>query len=253
MMPIYKLILLLGVVCWATVIIATPAADLTSANQLATDGKYSEAIQLYENIHAAGYRSENLYYNWGNAHFHSQNYPAAILAYERALLINPNDADTQLNLSIANAHITDQVEPIPTFFLVRIWNTCINLLPSRTWAVLTLLLLWVATTTLILRMLYPQRIPYRWAPALTTIMFILASLSLLFGYLRYQGEFKSNAAIVFAKEIPLKAQANTDAETLVTLHEGVKVAIEHTEGGWFRIRLANGEEGWIPSDALQLI
>ena len=54
--------------------------------------QYSEAVDIYNEILAGGEVSSDLYYNLGNAYYKS-GFPAkAILCYERALLLDPNNA-----------------------------------------------------------------------------------------------------------------------------------------------------------------
>ena len=95
---------------------------ITDANQSYSDGDFQEAVEWYEQVLANGYEAPQLYYNLGNSYFKSNNLPAAILNYERAKRLAPNDEDITFNLKLANLKTLDKTEPIPPLFFKVCWN-----------------------------------------------------------------------------------------------------------------------------------
>jgi tetratricopeptide (TPR) repeat protein len=125
------------------ILVATPAnADQyakynNTGNQLAHEGRYSDALNHYETarierpgtpeidynignvFHAMGEFDTALvayqealsgvaeplvpstYYNMGNTLYRKSDFPSALEAYKRALLANPNDRDAKFNLELA--------------------------------------------------------------------------------------------------------------------------------------------------------
>src|SRR5882672_4518429 len=63
---------------------------------------YEKSIRLYEELIKAKYVSIEVYYNLGNAYFKAGNFAKAIINYERALKMDPDDEDVNFNLKIAS-------------------------------------------------------------------------------------------------------------------------------------------------------
>jgi len=64
----------------------------------------------------------------------------------------------------------------------------------------------------------------------------------------------THPAIVFAKETEVRAEPNLRSETSFTLHEGTKVlVIEDYNSDWSKIKLLNGETGWMASSELKAL
>jgi len=86
---------------------------------------------------------------------------------------------------------------------------------------------------------------------------ILSALGvLLFVFFAYShlNYLKSNRfAIVFEQEIAVKAAPTASAETNFELHEGAKVKLIENLDDWYKIKLADGKIGWMPSNALKEI
>ena len=71
---------------------------------------YREAISLYLESLARDGQSATVYYNLGNAYFRNDNLGKAVISYERALRINPTDADARQNLDFVRSRIQDRPE-----------------------------------------------------------------------------------------------------------------------------------------------
>lgn len=106
-------------------------ADADKAYQ---ENKYAEAIKMYENILATQGESAVVYYNLGNSYFKEKNMAKAVLNYERALLLNPGDADIRFNLDMARSKTVDQITPATEVFIVTWINSLTNMQSERGWA-----------------------------------------------------------------------------------------------------------------------
>ena len=94
---------------------------------------YASAIQIYEALLKEGEAAE-VYYNLGNSYYKAGDIAKAILNYERALLIQPGNADIRANLEIARAKTIDKVIPVPEVFFVSWTKSLINCLSVDAWA-----------------------------------------------------------------------------------------------------------------------
>ena len=90
---------------------------INKANEMYAQGKYQDAAIVYENILKQGYESAELYFNLGNAYYKQNVIATAILNYEKALQLSPNDDDIKYNLELANRFVVDKIEVLPVFFI----------------------------------------------------------------------------------------------------------------------------------------
>ena len=102
-----------------------------AANAAYADGRYEEAAAMYQSL-LDEQPDATLYYNLGNARFKQGELAQAILNYERALRLQPNNKDAQYNLAFAQSRITDNIVE-QDFFLSSWARTVRNCLSERTW------------------------------------------------------------------------------------------------------------------------
>ena len=89
------------------------------ANEKYEQQNYDSCIVLLDSIVNMGFESTDLYYNLGNAWFKNGEIAKAILYYEKAKKLEPNNADVNYNLALANTKIADKIEAVPVFFLTK--------------------------------------------------------------------------------------------------------------------------------------
>jgi len=223
--------------------------------QAYTDGVWDQAVSSWKGIEALGVESVDLYYNLGNASFKAGDVAYAILYYEKALKLNPSNADVRFNLAYAQEFTQDHIEAVPEFFL-KTWGRRLSYaLPSGVWAALALLL-FAAALALALLFLLSSRTGARRAGFFGGIVALLLAL-LCFANAQSQKSsyFKADSAIVVktvtsAKSSPGAALSATD---LFVLHEGTKVKLLDTVGDWYQIEIADGRQGWLLSTDLEII
>ena len=87
---------------------ATLQGIFDAANLSAARGDYANAIHGYSELVDAGVRDENVYFNFATALAESGDYPRAILYFEKALTIRPNDTEAVDNLQAAEKELEDQ-------------------------------------------------------------------------------------------------------------------------------------------------
>ena len=224
-----------------------------SANKAFSNKKYDEAIQLYESILDKNYQSSELYFNLGNCFFQKKEWGKTILNYERALLITPNETAILHNLSLAKSNTIDEIVVLPSFFLTRWWTQIRNITHSGFWSLLGILFIYVGIGGIVLWILGKERITRKqgffggmMALGLSIMIFALA-------YDSFQIQKKSDVAIIISKETLLKSLPDEISNELLPLHEGTKVKIIEKITSWYKVRLDNGEIGWIIESALEEI
>ncbi|MDR0420325.1 MAG: tetratricopeptide repeat protein [Prevotellaceae bacterium] len=221
----------------------------SEANNLYNEGKYEDAVDVYEAILNAGKESSYLYYNLGNAYFKQNALASAILNYERAYRLNPSDEDINHNLAIARSQITDRFEDVPELFVFTIFGKIKSLFAANTWGLIALLS-FVAVLVLVLLFLFAGKLFVRrlsfWLACIVLILSIACKL--IENNLR-----KYDSAIVFVPVLTAKTSPDDSGKDMFLLHEGTKVLVKDNFNEWTKIQLPNGEQGWVTSEAIVLI
>ena len=223
--------------------------EFARANYYYNDSKFDTAVVIYEKILDDGYVSAPLLYNIGNTYFKLRDYPMAILNYEKALKIEPNNDDIKQNLAIANALITDKIEPMPVFFMTKWWRSIGNMLTANGWANASLILFAVILISVFLY-LTTRSVGIKKTTFFTSLLLILLFIcSISFASDKYKYLNQHNEAIVMTPTITVKSSPSSSGVDLFVLHEGTKVEIMDNTGNWDKIKIADGSVGWLPVTA----
>lgn len=221
------------------------------ANTFYNEGQYQKAIDNYLKILESNEHSAALYYNLGNAYYKLNQVAPSIYYYEKALQLAPGDADIKNNLVFAQNMAIDDIETLPQTGVTSLLKKSIGALPSNTWAILAVACMLVFVAGFILYYLARYRNRKRLFFTASMVALTGAVLSFAFAYYTYHTDKDRRPAIVFEKEIPVKAEPNTRSEEVFLLHEGTKVEVRDALGEWKKIRLSDGKTGWLPAEAVK--
>lgn len=223
------------------------------ANQSYNKKDYSTAIEQYENILDQGYQSADLHYNLANAYYRNREIGEAILHYERASRLKPRDKDIQHNLSFAQAQLQDEIEVLPPFFLARWWQNVQQLFSSNVWSVLSMLLLWGGIAGFVLWQLGSQRKQRQQGFIIGCILLFSSIFPVFWAMGSSKAEAHSREAILLVAATNLQSAPDAESATIMELHEGIKIALIDQINNWYKVRLSNGEEGWLPFEVVEEI
>ncbi len=231
----------------------TPEVRFSEANDLYTTGDFSGAAALYRKLYEEGLRSDNLFYNTGNAYFKSGDVASAILFFERARLISPADEDINYNLQIARSRVSDMFEEIPPLFFVR-WFDFVSLLTTTNRLAIiaiTLFILSLATGIIFLTKSRARgRLMTFWL-SVAALILTLISLSLA---LRNNSLVNRNSiAVVMCSILTGKSAPGEGGSELFVIHSGTTVTVEESLGEYSEIRLPDGTKGWVKDDCIEKI
>jgi tetratricopeptide (TPR) repeat protein len=227
-----------------------PDSLFNAGSELYNKGDHAGALRLWHEIADEGLYSPALYYNMGNAAFKSGKTALSILWYEKALLMKPFDEDIRYNLEIARSYVTDRFDTIPELFVLRWFRMMSLVLDSNGWAVLTVLLFALCLVLLLLWLFSGKPGVKRMtlAAALFSITLTLFSLALYHGNRAIT--IKKRSAVILSPAETGMSSPGTGGKELFVIHEGTKVKIEEEAGEWIRIRLPDGNVGWITSGSI---
>jgi len=223
---------------------------IEEGNKAYTENEFEKAIVAYETVVQNGFSAPELYYNLGNAYYRTKNYKAAILNYERALRLAPDDENIKTNLQFAKNHIQDRIEEIPKLFILQWTDKLINLFSSKIWAIISI-------STFIIFLLLAILFLFSRTISLRKAAFSLGLIAILISGISFYGAYKQNwkitghkEAIVFSPTVTVKSAPKTNGTDLFIIHEGLKVEIIGSTHGWKEIRLSDGKVGWLPDDTI---
>jgi tetratricopeptide (TPR) repeat protein len=220
------------------------------ANAFYTTENYEQAISLYEQILSSGQESAKLYFNLGNAYFKAANYNKAILNFERAKLLSPNDENIDFNIRMANQFVVTSIEPLPLPFFMRWRTSVINMYSSDTWS-------YISISAFVLFLILIGLFIFSRIVSIRRISFLLGIFMVVFSGFTYSFASKQkkkieqrSGAIVFCPRVTVKSAPIATSTDLFLIYEGLKVEITDSIGTWKEIKLADGNEGWLPDSCV---
>lgn len=210
--------------------------------------KYADAISNLEAIAQSGAHNGALYYNLGNAHLKNNDLGRAILWYERALKLLPNDPDLRFNYDYARSLTSDAAEE-DTGSVLRIFFFWKYKLSSRTITVLAIgfnLLFWC----LLLGRCLTGRRGFRHAAAAALIPAIVFILTAAFNY--YEAAHQ-HQGIVLSEKVSIRSGLKKTSTELFVLHAGAKVRVVKQMKDHIQIRFSEDKIGWVENSAIGII
>ena len=220
------------------------------ANAYYTTGDYQQAITNYEQILLSGQESAKLYFNLGNAYYKTANYNKAILNFERAKVLAPNDENIDFNIKMANQFVVTSIEPLPLPFFIRWRTSVINMYPSDTWSIISIAS-FIGFLILIGVFIFSRIVMVRRISFLTAI-FVLIFSGFTFSFASKQKKKidERSGAIVFCPRVTVKSAPASTGKDLFLIYEGLKVEITDSVNTWKEIKLADGNQGWLPDSCI---
>jgi len=244
--------LCLGLTMLVSVVFAQQPAQLKAAADSAyMAGNFAAAIEGYETVLGQGSVSAEVHFNLGNAYFKAGRIAPSILQYERAHKLAPQDEDIAFNLKLAQLSTKDRIEVMPELFFITWWKALLRALPMDGWA-------WSAIVSLLLVLIGLGIFRFSASESLRRMLFYTAILvgmwGLFSGYAaqqQYQRLVNDDRAVVMRPTVNVKSAPEQSGKDLFVVHEGLVVRITETIGSYYRIRLADGNVGWVPQEAVE--
>lgn len=227
--------------------------DMKEAESAYNGGDYEKAISIYEGVLKNYGESPEVYYNLGNAYYKSNKIAPAILYYEKALVLHPEDKDTRFNLQIAKGKTVDKIEPIGEFFLSKWFKSVQNTANIDTWGILGISSFLFLIVCLSLFFFSPKILIKKISFYVGILSIIILIFSNVFASAQKDEMENRSSAIVFAATVTVKSSPDESGTDLFVLHEGTKVSIKSTLGEWSEIELEDGNVGWLQSKNIEKI
>jgi hypothetical protein len=243
------------VLCMHSIVCCAFAQEeaLKEAEEAYIQEDYINAIEQYKEILITYGESAEVYYNLGNAYYKANKIAPAILYYERALLIDPGDADIRFNLEMARQKTTDKIEPLGGFFLSEWFDSIQNKGATDSWGTLGIICFLLFIGCMLLFFFSRWRRMRKIGFYLGLLFVISVVFANIFAKNQKRALINHTHAIVFSPTVTVKGSPNQSGTDLFILHEGTKIFIRSTLGEWNEIELEDGNVGWMPSNDIELI
>ncbi|MCK5856350.1 MAG: SH3 domain-containing protein [Bacteroidales bacterium] len=214
---------------------------------------YDSSISILDSLLGMGLESSDLYYNLGNAWFKKNEIPKAILNYEKAKILEPNNDDINYNLALANTMIADKIEPIPEFFIKKWWNTSLRYFNEAQWTIINIFSYSILLIFVIVFFITQSKSTKQNTFYLGIVFLIISITTGFYGFQSSKIKKMHKTAIIFTPTVNVKSSPNENANTIFVIHQGTKVQLVDKLKNWRRIKLANGSLGWISVDDFEKI
>lgn len=228
----------------------SPTELYTSANAAYKAGQYDQAASGYEKVLTHGYKSPEVYYNLGNCYYKLNNLGKAILNYERAQNLAPDDEDIQHNLKLANLLTIDKIQPVPQLGLVKGWNNFVCSQSSKGWGMFSVIFIWLSLLAFAIYLFMGSR---RIFSTLGILLLLLSVGAFFLAVEQTSTERNPDSAILMVTNAFVKSAPDANGNDLFMIHEGVKLRLLDQVGSWEKIRLADGKVGWVEKSTFEKI
>ena len=135
----------------------------------------------------------------------------------------------------------------------RIYNSVVGMFTSDQWSYLAIALVFLFVLAYMAYYFLRSANQKRAAFISSMLSLVLCLVCILLAYLNHQQNKNDDPAIIFAKEVNVNAEPNVNSSTAFTLHEGTKVNVLDELDEWRRIRIADGQTGWLQVDSIKKI
>lgn len=228
-------------------------AEFSAGNNYYQQKNYLSALKAYQKLIEGDHVSSVVYYNIGNCYYKLDSLGKAILYYERALKLNPDDEDISFNLKVASLKSVDKIETIQTIFYKRWFIALSNLLSTGQWSAVFLAMIWLTFICWGFYLYSTTTTGKKLSFLASSSLVILSILSFLILHENYQTQFVKQHAIILSASSYAKSAPDDRGNDQFILHEGTKVEVLEEIGTWKKIKIANGSVGWLLSRDIEII
>lgn len=245
---------LLAVLGSLTLVGATSPATTASPDSLFAAKRYSEASQAYEALLQQSAPTVSALANLGNSYYQEGQLGRAVLSYERALLLDPRNAEAQEVSAFLQRKTVDRL-PSPESWLRQAGDRLAYAAPLTLWLVLCPLALGLSLAGWVVFALSrePRTRRLSFYGALVALAPALLSLALILHWTSAP-RYAEARAVLLLPERALYSDPSASSQEVMKLHEGTRVLLTGKEqNGWRQVQLPDGRQGWLEGHTLEAV
>jgi hypothetical protein len=172
----------------------------------------------------------------------------AILYYEKARLLDPNDPEILANIRFANSLIIDRIPEPEQSFSESVLQKMHNMfsLNTQLWLLFSLLMV---LALLVSVALFAGRNLRLWMIYLSTLCLLTSGALAVSIVYKVHSRERAVHAIVLVNSVDARNEPNGN-KVLFTAHEGTRFRIRKEMADWYLVSLPNGVSGWIEKESV---
>ncbi len=221
------------------------SSDWVTANQAYDQGRFEEAVRLYEKIATNLAKSDSanghVFYNLSNAYFRTGKLGSAMAALLAARRFLPRDPDVAANLKFLYSQTTDRLDiaKAKSIWMIIFGFLALKATPRELAYLMTFMFsvaFLLLTSSLLFRKLRLLRFPS------IAILALALFIGLNFGWSLDLDETWSAVTQPSLKVFSGPSEKDT---VLFELHEGAPFILREARDKWAKVELSDGKRGWI--------
>jgi len=210
-------------------------------------GHFKQAAQKFEEVAKSPVKNPYLFYNIANAYLKANDIGHAILWYERAKILIPNDPDLNFNLEYANTLVKDKKEDVLNIMdVLFFWE---NIIPVKAVQITAIFFSFIFFTWAAIKVVKKQKI-FSGTGLLLCSIFVLVTAIVCVNY--YKRSARLNAVIVL-EEVAVRSGVTDTSTKLFTLHAGTMVSVKEQRDGYLKVLFSKGKIGWVKTEDAVII
>ena len=222
------------------------AAQFQKANQNYRAGKFAEAASVYQRLSEKNHEIAALFYNLANSLYRQGSVGPAILAYERARLIEPRDGDILYNLNYARSLLEYRIEDKRNWYL-RAAEKVLEYFTEKEIYLLAISVYALLMASWAFVLFFRRGLPWGGGRKTLTVLFLLF---ITLAAAKHLESRVIRSGVVVAKSAEVHYGPSADDQIAFRLGEGLRVYVLERRSDWSRVLLVNGETGWISNDQI---
>jgi uncharacterized protein YgiM (DUF1202 family) len=127
------------------------------------------------------------------------------------------------------------------------------MMSSDSWAVTGIVFFLVTAVLMLLFRHAPHVAQRKLSFILACITMVIVLIAFIFSFNLRSNASSKGSAVVLAPVSNVKSAPNSTGGNLFILHEGTKVEVLESVGGWSKVELSDGRQGWMESKDFEAI
>ena len=227
-------------------------ASQTKADSLYTMQKYMDAVIAYQEMLSEGI-NDDIFYNIGNCYYRMNEYPRAILNYQKTLKMNPKHTEARDNLQLCLQRVGAQEYTNDELFYTTWLRALIGSNTADGWGRLALLFWALFLGAGVVYLLAHAPLLKKLTFFLALIFLLLAIVMNVFAYKSKQRFYRVEHLVVM-KSTPLYESATSISKQIGEVPEGAVLKFNETfDNKWFNVSLPDGRTAWCEQHTVEKV
>jgi tetratricopeptide (TPR) repeat protein len=224
--------------------------EIAKVNQLVENKNFSKAIDIYRDWVALGFKSKWIFYNLGLLHEKVGDVGYAMYYLKKAEKVAPEDALIEKRIIFLQENIKDKfMIPIENNRFIDVFLKPWNYWRLKEVGLFLIISFWIFTSYFLFFQVFSS------SKNLTfykPVLFIQVGLIcfLLIQCMRIIDFNNKREVIILGDVVEIHEGADRLSPKIQTVHAGLPVLFEDKIGDWIKIRLYNGQVGWLKKNQL---